>query len=92
MKILKVEALEILDSRGNPTVEANITLEDGTQARAMVPSGPSTGEREATELRDGDKNRYNGKYKMFKSTGKLLTSDDMIKCGKTGSDNILLYF
>lgn len=87
MKILKVEALEILDSRGNPTVEANITLEDGTQARAMVPSGASTGEREATELRDGDKNRYNGKYKMFKSTGKLLTSDDMIKCGKTGSDN-----
>ena len=61
MKITKVEAIEILDSRGNPTVEANITLEDGTRARAMVPSGASTGEREATELRDGDTNRYNGK-------------------------------
>ena len=61
MKITKVEAIEILDSRGNPTVEADITLEDGTQARAMVPSGASTGEREATELRDGDKKRYGGK-------------------------------
>jgi len=61
MKITKVEAIEILDSRGNPTVEADITLEDGTQACAMVPSGASTGEREATELRDGDKNRYGGK-------------------------------
>ncbi len=61
MKITKVEAIEILDSRGNPTVEVNIALEDGTQARAMVPSGASTGEREATELRDGDKNRYGGK-------------------------------
>jgi len=61
MKIVKVEALEILDSRGNPTVEACITLEDNTQARAMVPSGASTGEREATELRDGDIKRYGGK-------------------------------
>lgn len=61
MKISKIEGLEVLDSRGNPTVEANITLEDGTQARAMVPSGASTGEREATELRDGDKSRYGGK-------------------------------
>ncbi|WP_080904286.1 phosphopyruvate hydratase [Parabacteroides sp. Marseille-P3160] len=61
MKITKVEALEILDSRGNPTVEADLTLEDGTQACAMVPSGASTGEREATELRDGDKKRYKGK-------------------------------
>lgn len=61
MKIIEVSALEILDSRGNPTVEANVVLEDGTQARAMVPSGASTGEREAYELRDGDKKRYNGK-------------------------------
>lgn len=61
MKIKKVEAIEILDSRGNPTVEANLVLEDGTQARAMVPSGASTGEREACELRDGDKKRYGGK-------------------------------
>ncbi len=61
MKIKEVYALEILDSRGNPTVEANVILEDGTTARAMVPSGASTGEREACELRDGDKKRYNGK-------------------------------
>ena len=61
MKISKIKAIEILDSRGNPTVEANIKLDDGTTARAMVPSGASTGEREACELRDGDKKRYGGK-------------------------------
>ena len=61
MKIQKVDAIEILDSRGTPTVEVNLKLEDGTTSRAMVPSGASTGEREATELRDGDKKRYNGK-------------------------------
>ena len=61
MKISEVEAIEILDSRGNPTVEVNLELEDGTTARAMVPSGASTGEREACELRDGDKKRYGGK-------------------------------
>jgi enolase len=61
MEIINVSALEILDSRGNPTVEANIILEDGTKAKAMVPSGASTGEREACELRDGDKKRYGGK-------------------------------
>lgn len=61
MKITKIEAIEILDSRGNPTVEADIQLEDGSCARAMVPSGASTGEREATELRDDDKKRYGGK-------------------------------
>ena len=61
MKIQKVEAIEILDSRGNPTVEVDIKLEDGTHARAMVPSGSSTGIREATELRDGDMKRYDGK-------------------------------
>jgi enolase len=61
MKVKSLDALEILDSRGNPTVEVDISMEDGTQARAMVPSGASTGEREATELRDGDKKRYGGK-------------------------------
>ncbi|HKL96626.1 MAG TPA: phosphopyruvate hydratase [Paludibacteraceae bacterium] len=61
MKIKKIDALEILDSRGNPTVEVNLTLEDGSSGRAMVPSGASTGEREACELRDGDKKRYGGK-------------------------------
>ena len=61
MKIQKVEAIEILDSRGNPTVEVNLTVEDGTSSRGMVPSGSSTGVREATELRDGDQKRYDGK-------------------------------
>ncbi len=56
-----LKAREILDSRGNPTVEADVTLADGTTARAGVPSGASTGTREAVELRDGDKSRYLGK-------------------------------
>ncbi len=59
--IIDVWAREILDSRGNPTVEVEVELEDGTAARAAVPSGASTGENEAVELRDGDKARYNGK-------------------------------
>ena len=61
MKIEKVHAREILDSRGNPTVEVEVTLEKGVRGRAAVPSGASTGENEALELRDGDKNRYLGK-------------------------------
>lgn len=56
-----VWAREILDSRGNPTIEVDVELEDGTIGRAAIPSGASTGEHEAVELRDGDKNRYNGK-------------------------------
>jgi enolase len=60
-KIIDVVAREILDSRGNPTVEADVTLENGVMGRAAVPSGASTGEREAVELRDGDKARYLGK-------------------------------
>ena len=61
MKIEKIHAREILDSRGNPTVEVEITLENGVMGRAAVPSGASTGENEALELRDGDKARYGGK-------------------------------
>lgn len=56
-----IEAREILDSRGNPTVEVDVYLEDGSMGRAAVPSGASTGEHEAVELRDGDKKRYMGK-------------------------------
>ena len=59
--ITHVHAREILDSRGNPTLEAEVTLADGSFGRAMVPSGASTGTREAVELRDGDKTRYLGK-------------------------------
>ena len=61
LEIEKVVGREILDSRGNPTVEAEVTLADGTVARGTAPSGASTGEFEALELRDGDKSRYLGK-------------------------------
>jgi enolase len=59
--ITRIHAREILDSRGNPTLEAEVTLSDGSFGRAMVPSGASTGSKEAVELRDGDKTRYLGK-------------------------------
>jgi enolase len=61
MLITHITAQEVLDSRGNPTVEGQVTLEDGTVGSAIVPSGASTGEREAVELRDGDAKRYGGK-------------------------------
>lgn len=59
--IIDIHAREILDSRGNPTVEVDVMLEDGTLGRAAVPSGASTGVHEAHERRDGDKGRYMGK-------------------------------
>src|SRR5207237_3164031 len=62
--IVDVVAREILDSRGNPTIEADVLLESGAMGRAAVPSGASTGSREALELRDGDKARYGGKGVM----------------------------
>src|SRR5579884_2970149 len=61
MEIIKIVGREILDSRGNPTVEADVQLADGSLGRAAVPSGASTGEHEAVELRDNDKGRYLGK-------------------------------
>ena len=61
LEIEKVIGREIMDSRGNPTVEAEVYLADGTVGRGMAPSGASTGEFEALELRDGDKSRYLGK-------------------------------
>jgi enolase len=61
LKIIHIIGREVLDSRGNPTVEVDVTLEDGTVGSAMVPSGASTGKHEAVELRDGDKNRYLGR-------------------------------
>ena len=60
-KIKKIYSRMIIDSRGNPTIEADVTLEDGALGRAAVPSGASTGSKEAIELRDGDKNQYHGK-------------------------------
>ena len=59
--IIEIKGREILDSRGNPTVEADVVLEGGARGRAIVPSGASTGEHEAVELRDGDKQHYQGK-------------------------------
>ena len=82
MEIINVNALEILDSRGNPTVEVNVMLEDGTEARAAVPSGASTGEREACELRDGDKKRYLGKgvLKAVENVNKIIAKEITGKC------------
>src|SRR4029079_14926276 len=60
-EIVDITAREILDSRGNPTVEVDVILEDGSMGRAAVPSGASTGAHEALEKRDGDKSRYGGK-------------------------------
>ena len=59
--IQDIQAREILDSRGNPTVEVDVVLDDGSFGRAAVPSGASTGAYEAVEMRDGDKERYGGK-------------------------------
>jgi enolase len=70
IRISDIRGREILDSRGNPTVEADVTLADGSFARAAVPSGASTGSREAVELRDGDKSRYLGKG-VLKAVGNV---------------------
>ena len=74
MKIKKILGREILDSRGNPTVEVDVTLENGVMGRAAVPSGASTGENEALELRDGDKNRFLGKgtLKAVENVNKII--------------------
>ena len=75
MEIVRVIGREILDSRGNPTVEADVHLADGTMGRAAVPSGASTGEHEAVELRDNDKSRYLGKgtKKAVENVGKAIS-------------------
>ena len=74
-KITNVYAREVLDSRGNPTVEVEVTLESGLVGRAIVPSGASTGENEALELRDGDKSRFQGKgaLKAVKNVNEIRT-------------------
>lgn len=74
MRIEKIIAREILDSRGNPTVEVDVYLESGVMGRAEVPSGASTGENEALELRDGDKSRYLGKgtLKAVENVNKII--------------------
>ena len=76
-KICKVAAREVLDSRGNPTVEVDIALADGTQGRAIVPSGASTGEHEALEMRDGDQARYmgNGVLKAVAAVNEIIAPE-----------------
>ena len=75
-RIVYVHAREILDSRGNPTAEADIRLEGGTMARTAVPSGASTGSQEALELRDGDKARFGGKgvHKAVRAMNEVIAS------------------
>ncbi len=92
--IQQVHARELLDSRGNPTLEAEITLEGGIKGRAIVPSGASTGEREAVELRDGDKKRYLGKgvRKAVDNVNRIIAKKitDLNSFDQCGIDNILI--
>ena len=81
MKIEKITGREILDSRGNPTVEVDVVLESGIMGRASVPSGASTGEHEALELRDGDKHRYGGKG-VQKAVENVKSSSQYSTCSK----------
>ena len=87
--ITKIHAREILDSRGNPTLEAEVTLESGAFGRAAVPSGASTGVREALELRDGDKSRYMGKG-VTKAVNNVNTEISDTLLGMDGQDQVTL--
>ena len=87
--ITKIHAREILDSRGNPTLEAEVTLESGAFGRAAVPSGASTGVREALELRDGDKSRYLGKG-VTKAVNNVNTEISEALLGMDGQDQAAL--
>jgi len=87
--ITKIHAREILDSRGNPTLEAEVTLEGGAFGRAAVPSGASTGVREALELRDGDKSRYMGKG-VTKAVNNVNTEISDALVGMEGQDQVAL--
>ena len=92
--IKKVVAREIIDSRGNPTVEVDVVLEDGTLGRAAVPSGASTGVNEALELRDGDPKRYLGKgvTKAVNNVNKVIAPKlvGLCACDQRGIDNLML--
>lgn len=95
-KIEKVSAMEILDSRGNPTIEVEVQLEDGSIGIAGVPSGASTGVHEAVELRDGDKKRYNGKgvlkavHNVNEGIAKAIMEMDALKQSEIDNTMILL--
>jgi enolase len=85
LNVAGVKAVEILDSRGNPTLAVTVTLDDGTAARAGVPSGASTGSREATELRDGDPARYGGKG-VLKAVANVNGEIAQAICGRNFTD------
>ena len=87
MEIKSIKGFEIIDSRGNPTVAATVTLEDGSSGTAFVPSGPSTGQHEAIEKRDGDKTRYSGKG-VLDAVGSIQTELDSLLKGKNPDDLI----
>ena len=84
-KIVLVKGREVLDSRGNPTVEVDIVLENGIMGSAIVPSGASTGSREALELRDGDKARYLGKG-VLKAVANVAVLGEKLKDGSNRAD------
>ena len=84
-KIIQVKGREVLDSRGNPTVEAEVMLSDGSVGRGVAPSGASTGVYEALELRDGDTSRYNGKG-VTKAVNHVNTTIANVICGMDASD------
>src|SRR5688500_19168763 len=86
MKIQRVHGREVIDSRGNPTVEVEVTLEGGASGRAAVPSGASTGQREALELRDGDKKRYLDRKSTRLNSSHLVISYAVF-CSKTIKTN-----
>ena len=87
MEIKSIKGFEIIDSRGNPTVAATVTLEDGSSGTAYVPSGASTGQHEAIEKRDGDKTRYSGKG-VLDAVGSIQTEIDPLLKGKNSDDLI----
>src|SRR5580698_7881404 len=88
-KIARVIGRQILDSRGNPTVEADVILDDGTRGRGAVPSGASTGEHEALELRDGDKTHYMGKG-VLRAVANVNTAIAAIMQGLNAADQTAL--
>lgn len=87
MEIKSIKGFEIIDSRGNPTVAATVSLEDGSSGTAFVPSGASTGQHEAIEKRDGDKTRYSGKG-VLDAVGSIQTEIDPLLKGKNSDDLI----
>ncbi|MBO9309275.1 MAG: phosphopyruvate hydratase, partial [Chloroflexi bacterium] len=87
--ITAIHAREVLDSRGNPTIEVEVELEDGAFGSAIVPSGASTGQHEAVELRDGDRNRYNGKgvLRAVDSVNETISKE---LCGQEAFDQVAI--